>query len=277
MARLRNRILKADFWSDGELLRWPREKRMTYAGLYSMAEDSGCLEDDVFAWKFLLWPSPLDADITLDKLEQWRDELIDAGKLIPYVVAGQQYLYMARFHSHERPRNPQRNNLPLPAWVRWVPNPKFDYKGHYEIEEVATKGKKTAAQKKTSTALVKVNGSRRNGKDDGSFDEFWELYPRHEAKEKARTAWKYVAKGERVLAIGVAAVMGELVSRGQQEKRYVPHPTTFINGKRWEDWREGIPAGWQDSSAERAAQQQASIDAAIVAAYCNGDGEEAGA
>lgn len=259
MARLRNRILKADFWSDGELLRWPREKRMTYAGLFSLAEDSGCLEDDSFTWKCLLWPSPLDSDITLEMLEAWRDELCDAGKLVPYFVAGQQYLYLTSFHGHERPRNPQRPSVPLPEWITWVPHETNPHKGHYDVRQVAVK-------KSTGKAVAKVSSkavARNNGKDDGSFDVFWSYYPRHEAKEKSKVAWKRVTKAERLLAIGVAEIMGALYANGVKEKQYIPMPTTFIHGKRWEDWREGVPAGWQDSSAERAAQQEATLDAAI--------------
>lgn len=119
MARLRNRIMKAEFWSDPELLRWPRDKRHTYQGLWAIAEDSGCIEDDPFGWKLQIWPSPMDADITMELLEQWRDEFIKAGKLIPYEADGKRYLYCKTFHQHERPRNPQKPDLPLPPWVRY--------------------------------------------------------------------------------------------------------------------------------------------------------------
>ncbi len=117
MARLRNRIRKADYFSDGELLRWPRDKRTTYSGLWALAEDSGCLEDDPLTWKVLLWPSPLDADISVEVLAQWRDELVADGKLIPYEADGKRCLYLRSFHKHELPRNPQRPDLPLPPWL----------------------------------------------------------------------------------------------------------------------------------------------------------------
>ena len=81
-------MVKADFWTDPELLRWPREKRFTYQGIWALAEDSGCLEDDPFGWKLLLWPSPVDADITVERLGEWRDELVAAGKAIPYEAEG---------------------------------------------------------------------------------------------------------------------------------------------------------------------------------------------
>jgi hypothetical protein len=131
VARLRNRMVKAEFWTDAELLRWPRDKRFTYQGLWALAEDSGCLEDDPFGWKLLLWPSPVDVDITVESLTTWRDELVTARKAIPYEADGKHYLYLTRFHHHEKPRNPQSPNLPLPAWVSWEQNADDPRKGKY--------------------------------------------------------------------------------------------------------------------------------------------------
>lgn len=136
MARLRNRQVKADFWNDPELLRWSREKRFTYQGLWAIAEDSGCIEDDPFGWKVVLWPSPNDADITVELLTGYRDELIAAHKTIPYEADGKRYLYLRTFHQHEAPRNPQSPNLPLPAWVKWIADKdtKERSRGHYEVD-----------------------------------------------------------------------------------------------------------------------------------------------
>jgi hypothetical protein len=99
------------------MLRWPRDKRETYKGLWHVAEDSGCLEDDPFNWKLLLWPSPLDSDITVDLIEQWRDDFLEAGKLVPYRVGERRFFFIRTFHDHEHPRNPQFPDLPLPPWV----------------------------------------------------------------------------------------------------------------------------------------------------------------
>lgn len=263
MARLRNRILKADFWSDGELLRWPREKRFTYAGLYAMAEDSGCIEDDPFTWKILIWGSPLDNDVTVEMIAQWRDDLCDAGKLVPYHEDGQQYLYIKSFHEHEHPRNPQSPSIPLPAWVTYVPGSKADHtRARYEVSEIGAK-----AKRKPSKALAKTNGN--GASEDASFDEFWAVYMtmRHEDKLKAKTAWKQLPKGEQVLALGVAQIMAAMVQAKKKPKKYVPHATTFIHGKRWEDWREGVPADWEDESEAQAQAQQDILDDAILAAY----------
>lgn len=134
MARLRNRIVKADYWGDGDLLKMPRDKRDTYRGLWAVAEDSGCLEDDPFTWKLLLWPGPYDADITVELITQWRDELVAERKLIPYVSGGRRFFFIEPFHRHEHPRNPQLNDLPLPPWVMWVPSGTDPRKGLYKVD-----------------------------------------------------------------------------------------------------------------------------------------------
>lgn len=304
MSRLRNRIRKADYFSDGELLRWPRDKRTTYSGLWAMAEDSGCLEDDCFEWKMSLWPSPLDADITVEILEQWRDELIEAGKLIPYNADGKRYLFIRTFHDHEKPTNPQQSDYPLPPWVhidskqgkskdgkRWarctyaVCTDAIPRRPGVCTDSVQTlcRPEITDSEVPCSVLLCSVLPCTEEGLKhmsdsdepdvieasgdlipDDRFEEFWAVYPRHENKRKARAAWARVTRANRELAIGVATIMGELVSTGQHERRYVPHPTTFIHGERWEDWREGVPAGWGDAAGDgKQAAREASLQAAM--------------
>jgi len=107
--------------------------------------------------------------------------------------------------------------------------------------------------------IVSGNGSALDG-----FDAFWDAYPRREAKVKAENAWRRVPKTCRPLAVGVATAMARLVDAGRQERRFVPLPATFLNGRRWEDWREGFPAGWTSPGEDRAAALGASIDAALA-------------
>lgn len=109
-----------------------------------------------------------------------------------------------------------------------------------------------------------LEGEVVKGNPPAGFEEFWSAYPRHDARVKAVNAWRRLNKTEKRLATGVAQVMGELVARSAQERRFVPYGATFLNGKRWEDWREGVPPGWSDASADRAAQLRSSLDDALA-------------
>lgn len=136
--RLRNRQMKATWWTDPDILRWSRDKRLFYQSLWALAEDSCCIEDDMFAVKVAAWASPLDADMSLDRFESWRQELIaDAaddgiGKLVPYEAGGKKCLYIPSMARHEKPRNPQSPDIPLPLWVKWRTSLTDARKGSYE-------------------------------------------------------------------------------------------------------------------------------------------------
>ena len=103
-------------------------------------------------------------------------------------------------------------------------------------------------------------------KDDG-FADFYAAYPRREKRKDAARAWKKLTVEQRRLATGVAALMTNLVAQGlgPEKKNYIPLPTTFLNGERWEDWREGAPAAWCDTGGNgKQAEREASIQRAMA-------------
>ena len=66
------------------------------------------------------------------------------------------------------------------------------------------------------------------------FEEFWNMYPRKVGKGHARLAFKKAADKEDPAKIIEAAYKFAAVMEGK-EKQYIPHPTTWLNGERWDD------------------------------------------
>ena len=66
------------------------------------------------------------------------------------------------------------------------------------------------------------------------FDEFWELYPRKVSKGHARLAFKKACEKEEASVILVALHKFIKVME-HKEKQFIPHPTTWLNGERWDD------------------------------------------
>ena len=129
---LHSRIIKPTFWTDIDLTwEFTRDERLFYIGLWQLADDSGCLEDEPRSFKILIFPS--DQDITLEILQQWRDHLIQFGKLIPYEVYGKKCLYMKNFHKHQLLRSPNPPEVPLPEWIEWMPPEEKGRTGHYQV------------------------------------------------------------------------------------------------------------------------------------------------
>ena len=132
--RLHNRIIKASFWTDTDLLRHlDRDGRMFYIGLIQLADDSGCLEDDLLAFKIHLYPADMDVD--LDFIQKHRDRLVELGKLIPYTSEGKQCLYLKNFHKHQSLRSPAPPSVPLPEWITWEPGETARSSGKYIVSE----------------------------------------------------------------------------------------------------------------------------------------------
>ena len=69
------------------------------------------------------------------------------------------------------------------------------------------------------------------------FDEFWKLYPRKESKQQAKKAWMKLNPGQELFDL----IANALEYRSQTKEwlaengRYIPHPATWLNGRRWED------------------------------------------
>lgn len=133
--KLHNRLIKASFWNDPDLLQWPRDKRWFYEGLVQLADDSGCLEDSPFAFKVHLFPSPLDADITVEVVASWIGELVDQRKLVRYEAQGKSCLFIVNFHRHQVLRNSPPPSVPLPPWVTWQPFSSNSRSGKYIVSE----------------------------------------------------------------------------------------------------------------------------------------------
>jgi hypothetical protein len=72
------------------------------------------------------------------------------------------------------------------------------------------------------------------------FDAFWQLYPRHVGKASALKAWRKAATSEEVFAEIMAGLKVQLPRMASTiDKSFIPHASTWLNGRRWEDEREG--------------------------------------
>ena len=84
------------------------------------------------------------------------------------------------------------------------------------------------------------NKNKKKNKDKcliGDFEKFWQSYPRKEGKQKAESAF---AKVDAPVEILLDAIERHKKSAQWQKDngQFIPHPATWLNGKRWEDQLE---------------------------------------
>lgn len=93
-----------------------------------------------------------------------------------------------------------------------------------------------------------------------AFDEFWQAYPSKKDKKKARKAWTKINPENLPAILEAIKVQSET---DQWLRGFIPHPTTWLNGERWQDEQpttETAPLGqcwWnRNGTREMAGQPQ---------------------
>ena len=67
------------------------------------------------------------------------------------------------------------------------------------------------------------------------FDDFWQQYPVKKGKEAARKAWKKIPLPVVPEIMTALAEQVEQPSWVKDGGKFIPHPATWLNNKRWED------------------------------------------
>lgn len=106
----------------------------------------------------------------------------------------------------------------------------------------ATKRQETPREEKRRE--VNPPTPRKRGDDvPAGFDEFWSAYPRKVSKPQALKAWRKLSPDTQALQAILAGI--ERDRRSEQWLRdggqFIPHPATWLNGRRWEDEQATLP------------------------------------
>ena len=104
------------------------------------------------------------------------------------------------------------------------------------------------------------------------FDAFWAAYPNKQGRVPALRTWRRMKPHERAAALEVATAMSYCVECGYRERDKCPHGSTFLNQRRWDEWRNEdnelrAPPGYgpQGNGAEQ--ESKAAIRRAVAKVY----------
>lgn len=94
----------------------------------------------------------------------------------------------------------------------------------------------------TPGAVAKPRRTRRRTTDNPNFDRFWKDYPKKVAKPAAQVAFAKINPSEECLSriLAALAVLRRSEDWLREGGRFIPHPASWLNGRRWED--EGVVA-----------------------------------
>lgn len=68
-----------------------------------------------------------------------------------------------------------------------------------------------------------------------TFDAFWAIWPKREAKKDAVRAWAKLRPDQQAAAIKALPAHVQRWRSEGRARNHIPHPATWLNGERWED------------------------------------------
>lgn len=112
-------------------------------------------------------------------------------------------------------------------------------------------------QSVTSTSTSSPIGEEVSGRIAASmeaFEAFWIAYPPREGvrtgKQAARTAWRHVAESDLPALMAALERLKRTKQWTRDDGKFIPHASTFLNQRRWEDDPAPAPAkGGRDFSS----------------------------
>lgn len=67
------------------------------------------------------------------------------------------------------------------------------------------------------------------------FERFWKAYPRRTSRAMAVKAWDNIRPDRELCDIMSEAIKKQISTEQWSDARYIPHPSTWLNQRRWED------------------------------------------
>lgn len=138
-------------------------------------------------------------------------------------------------HAHERPPDSAHASAPVAR-----------QEVSYVVTNVGSSYVTSLPVTRTANVVAIANGSLRGRESAeregtsmtiGGWEAFWAAYPRKVAKRAAFKAWTRLQPGADLIERIVADVKlrAESYDWTRDQRRFVPHPATYLNGERWED------------------------------------------
>jgi hypothetical protein len=238
---MRIRSIKPEFWRSEDITSLSVETRLLFIGLWSYVDDNGVGVDS---------DKIITADLFAneDEVNEWRDlvsrglhELASRALVTRYTVSGKPFLYVNGWPKHQKIDRPSKARYPMPdeadAPVIVGLQPVLDAPSTHP-RETASPG---AVDQGSSGSVENLRSAQPSPPD--RFAEFWEVFPKHVAKQAAERRWKVlIARGVDPSAIiaGAAAYADE-VRRDHKERQFIKQPDGWMNAGRWEDEPAPVP------------------------------------
>jgi len=236
----RTRDIRPGFFKNEDLAECDPLARILFAGLWTMADREGKLENRPKKLKAELLP--YDECNISDLLLQ----LSQFGFIVRYEVEGENYILINNFQEHQRihPKEPP-SVIPDPEYIQ------NRVLSRQDVEIPGNSAPKNAIPS-SPTLPTKPSSPPTPKGEAGAFEKFWQVYPNKQKKRYAEQIWSRKNLDSKLDEIIRGVEMYKKTRQWQKEDgAFVPHASTFLNQELWLDElsETGVPLGkktfWQ--------------------------------
>lgn len=221
---MRIRSIRPEFWSSEDIASLSWDARLIYIGLWSYVDDNGVGRDVEQLITAALFP--LDDSFTESSLRVHGalKQLQTGGQIVRYKVAGKPYLHVIAFDRHQKINRPTPGRYPGPTSENAVLTESLS-------EDSVSSHANAPLGEGEKGRRGEVLLSDKSDEISDRFDEFWQHYPRRDAKADARKAWRQVTKDTDPQTV----IDGLTAYAFKPDRQYQPLPASWLRGRRWED------------------------------------------
>ncbi|WP_288436717.1 hypothetical protein [uncultured Gordonia sp.] len=239
---MRIRSTKPEFWRSKTIAALPWDVRLVLKGIESYVDDNGVGKDDIALIAADVFPRDLSANPpeTLARLSEAISQLSRGGLVTRYEWEGDDFIYVERWKELQRIDKPTKGRFPRPDGTMNYADPviRENYRNPREDfgnppEKVAPgtgeQGNRGTGEKRSSSTASPPTARYSDG-----FESWWQEYPRRVGKGAAAKAF------DKALKMIEAEELSEITARyadsvAGTDERFIPHPATWLNERRWED------------------------------------------
>lgn len=224
----RIRTIKPELWESEKLGRLSVLARLSFVGLISLADDEGRGRGDpAFLFARLHAYAP---DVGPKDMRKALDEIAGVGLAAFYQAAGCSYYAIPTWADNQKIDKPSTSKLPAPSTgVKAFGEDSANVRGTLGEDSPLDQGPGTKDQ---------VSRTREQGPGpQADFEHFWASYPKKQARQDALKAWGKLKPGADLQPLMLAALEAQKRSPDwlRDGGKFIPHPASWLNGRRWED------------------------------------------
>lgn len=213
-----NRVLRDGLIYSGRVNSVGELAEALYVRLVLSADDFGLIEAGPVFVKARCMPARA---VTPEDIGERLLELEKAGLIRSYQAGGKLYAAIEKWDQRRFARHPK---YPMPPWGM------EHIRGGYVDPRVA--GDRPAGER-----ARRAPRPRSGPTVDRAFDDFYAAYPKKVARPAAERAWRAAKISNGQVEKVMAALAAHKASDDwlKEGGRFVPHPSTWLNQRRWED------------------------------------------